>query len=107
MTSSTRTGFTLSALIIGLALFAAGVPSPLYGIYRDLWGFSDLVLTLVYAVYAFGVLATLLLTGRLSDEVGRRPVLIASLGALLVATALFIVADSVAWLFAARALQGL
>jgi MFS family permease len=97
----------IAGVLVGLALFAAGVPSPLYGIYRDLWGFSDLVLTLVYAVYAFGVLATLILAGRLSDEVGRRPVLLASLGALLGATVLFILADSVAWLFAARALQGL
>ena len=31
--------------------------------------------TAVYAVYALGVLATLLLVGRLSDDVGRRPCL--------------------------------
>ena len=67
------------AAVIGLALFASGTPSPLYGTYRELWGFSPVVLTLVYATYAFGVLASLLLAGRLSDEVGRRPVLLAAL----------------------------
>ena len=106
-TLSPRLSYALAALIVGLTLFASGVPSPLYGIYLELWDFSALVLTLVYAVYAFGVLATLLLAGRLSDDVGRRPVLLVSIGVLIVATALFIAADSVVWLFVARALQGL
>jgi MFS family permease len=102
-----RLAYALVGGIIGLALFASGTPSPLYGIYRDLWGFSPAVLTLVYASYAFGVLAALILAGRLSDEVGRRPVLIAALATLIVTTVLFMVADSVVWLFAARGLQGL
>jgi MFS family permease len=106
-TLSPRVSYLLAAAIVGLALFASGVPSPIYGIYLDLWGFSPLVLTLVYATYAFGVLTTLLLAGRLSDEIGRRPVLLVALSVLIGATVLFIVADSVAWLFAARALQGL
>ena len=89
------------------SLFASATPSPLYGTYRELWGFSPAVLTLVYATYAFGVLAALLLAGRVSDEVGRRPVLIVALSTLLVTSVLFMVADSVAWLFVARGLQGL
>jgi len=88
-------------------MLASGLPSPLYSIYQQEWGFSTLMLTLVFAVYAFGVLATLLLTGRLSDEIGRRPVLLAALGGLVAATTLFLLADSVAWLLAARTLQGL
>ena len=106
-TLSRRTGYALAAAIIGLALFASGVPSPLYQTYRELWGFSPLVLTLVYATYAFGVLTTLLLAGRLSDEVGRRPVLLVSLIVLMSATVLYILATSVVWLFVARGLQGL
>jgi predicted MFS family arabinose efflux permease len=99
--------FVLVAAIIGLALFASATPTPLYGDYQAEWHFSTLVLTLVYAVYAFGVLAALLLAGRISDDVGRRPVLAGALVGLIVAGALFTLADSVAWLFAARALQGL
>ena len=75
-----RAAYALVAAVIGLALFASSTPSPLYGTYRELWGFSPLVLTLVYATYAFGVLAALLLAGRVSDEVGRRPVLLVALG---------------------------
>jgi MFS family permease len=94
------------AAVIGLALFASSTPAPLWGTYSELWGFSPVVLTLIYATYAIGVLAALLLAGRLSDEAGRRPVLIVSLAALMVASGLFALADSVVWLFAARAVQG-
>jgi predicted MFS family arabinose efflux permease len=106
-TLSPRIAFALVAGIIGLALFASGTPSPLYGTYRELWGFSPVVLTLVYATYAFGVLTTLILAGRISDESGRRPVLLGALATLMGATVLFMVADSVVWLFFARAIQGL
>jgi len=103
---STRNAYLLAAAVICLALYGSSTPSPLYATYRELWGFSQVVLTLVYAVYAFGVLASLLLAGRVSDLVGRRPVLLASLGMLMGATALFAAAQAPAWLFAARAVQG-
>ena len=99
--------YALVASVVGLALFASVTPSPLYGIYRELWGFSPLVLTLVYGTYAFGVLASLILAGRLSDEVGRRPVLLVALGGLMVTSVVFMLADSVVWLFVARGLQGI
>jgi MFS family permease len=102
-----RVAYALMAAVIGLALFASGTPSPLYSTYRVLFSLSPLTLTLVYATYAFGVLATLLLAGPVSDTAGRRPVLLVALGSLTVATLLFTVADSVAWLFLARGIQGL
>ena len=106
-TLSPTLAYGLVTSVIGLALFASITPSPLYGTYRELWGFSPLVLTLVYGIYAFGVLTTLIVAGRISDDVGRRPVLLVALGTLMVTTLLFMVADSVVWLFAARGLQGL
>lgn len=104
---SPRAAYGLMAAIIGLALLASGTPTPLYGTYSAMWSLSPVVLTLVYAVYAVGVLATLLLAGPVSDSAGRRPVLLVALGALMSATVIFMLADSVAWLFAARAVQGL
>src|SRR4051794_515610 len=104
---SRRAAYGLSAAIVGLGLFASITPSPLYRSYSALWHFSPLTLTLVYATYMFGVLASLLLVGSVSDEVGRRPVLLGALGVLIVSTTLFTVADSVVWLFVARGLQGL
>lgn len=99
--------FALVAGIIGLTLAASATPSPLYGDYAARWDFSTVVLTVVYAVYAFGVLTALLVVGRVSDELGRRPVLLASLVTLMVATVLFMAAQSVAWLLVARTVQGL
>jgi len=106
-TLSPTLAYGLVASVVGLALFASVTPSPLYGTYRELWGFSPLVLTLVYATYAFGVLASLIVAGRVSDEVGRRPVLLVALGLLLGTTVVFMAAGSVGWLFVARGLQGL
>lgn len=99
--------FAAVAAVIGLALFASATPSALYGVYEARWHFSTPVLTLVYGIYAIGVLLALLLVGGLSDQVGRRPVLLWALSLLLVAMVVFLAARSVAWLFAARALQGL
>jgi len=106
-TLSDRSGYTVAASVIGLGLFASVTPSPLYRTYSLLWQFSPLTLTLIYATYAFGVLAALLLVGGVSDDVGRRPVLLAALTGLAGATVLFLLADSAAWLFVARGLQGL
>jgi MFS family permease len=98
--------YRLAAAVIGLCLFASVVPSPLYHLYAVTWNFSSLTLTLIYATYAFGVLAALLTAGRVSDQIGRRPVLIASLVALMVSSGLFIAARSDTWLFVARGVQG-
>src|SRR3954471_9781647 len=100
-------GYGLAAGVIGLGLFASLTPSPLYRSYSVLWQFSPLTLTLIYATYAFGVLASLMLAGGVSDDVGRRPVLLVALAALMASSVLFMVAGSVAWLFVARGLQGL
>jgi predicted MFS family arabinose efflux permease len=106
-TVSEPLAYALSAAIIAFALFASATPSPLYATYSRLWGFSSVVLTLVYATYAIGVLVALLLAGRASDVAGRRPLLLIALGALIAASVLYILAASVVWLFAARAVQGL
>jgi MFS family permease len=104
---SHRHAYALAAAIIGLCLFASVVPSPLYHAYALRWHFSPLVVTLVYGTYGFCVLVALLLAGRVSDQVGRRPVLLVALAALMGSSVLFMLADATAWLFVARAVQGL
>lgn len=99
--------FAVVSAVIGLALAASATPTPLYGVYQQDWQFSTLTLTLVYAVYCFGVLTALLVAGSVSDDAGRRPVLVVALSALIVSTVVFAFAASVVWLFAARLLQGL
>jgi MFS family permease len=101
-----RTSFWLLALVLALLLSAASAPSPLYGVYQTAWQFTPLTLTAIYASYAAGGIATLLTTGRLSDYLGRRPVLSVGLGIQAIAMVLFVFADDVLWLFAARIVSG-
>ncbi|MCW2925692.1 MAG: major facilitator superfamily 1 [Thermoleophilia bacterium] len=99
--------FATVAITLLFALSASTMPTPLYGLWQERWGFSPLSLTEVYAVYAIGVLVALVLAGGLSDAIGRRPVILAALVGLLAASGLFLLADGLAWLYAARGLQGL
>ncbi len=101
------TAFWLLAATLSSLLFASAVPSPLYVVYQDEWGFSSLTLTAVFAVYAFALLGALLVVGSISDHVGRRPTLMAALVVQIASMLCFVVADGVGWLFVARTLQGL
>jgi MFS family permease len=94
------------AAILCLYLAASAAPTPLYVVYQDEWGFSAITLTLVFAIYVFGLLATLLVLGRLSDHVGRRPMIAVSITLEAVAMSLFVVAGGVAVLALARIVQG-
>ena len=90
-----------------LCFFAASsAPTPLYHLYQQAWGFSPVLLTVIFAVYALSLLATLLVFGSLSDYLGRRPVIWIGLLLEIVSMLLFIAATDVTWLIAARVLQG-
>ena len=102
-----RASFVLLVCANVLMMATASAPSPIYPLYRERWGFSVTMLTVIFAVYVAGLLAALLTVGSLSDHLGRRPVLV---GALLVAaasTAIFWAADGVGLLLIARVVQGL
>lgn len=62
---------------------------------------------MVFAVYAVAVLASLLTFGRLSDHVGRRPVLSVAIAVQMTSLVVFVFADGVPMLLAARLVQGL
>src|SRR5919204_5933599 len=98
--------FWLLALTLGLLLFASSAPSPLYVVYQQQWGFSAITLTSVFAVYALALLGSLVIAGSVSDHVGRRPTLLTALAIEMVGMLAFAGAQGVAWLFAARILQG-
>jgi predicted MFS family arabinose efflux permease len=85
----------------------ANLATPLYAEYARRFGFSSLVLTSVFATYAFVLVPALIVFGRLSDRFGRKPVLFVGLVTACVALALFAGAQGVAWLYGARAVQGL
>lgn len=84
----------------------SNLPSPLYEGYREAFGFSEITLTLIYSVYVVGSIGTLFFLGRLSDQVGRRPVLLASFGLGGLSALVFLFAGSTPWLFVGRVLSG-
>ncbi|MET7368809.1 MFS transporter [Streptomyces sp. NPDC005566] len=97
----------LSGAVFAVCMAGTTLPTPLYGLYQDKFGFSELTVTVVYAVYAFGVIGVLLLAGNVSDVVGRRPVLLAGLGFAAASAVCFLCATGLGWLFAGRLLSGL
>ncbi|MGW6900070.1 MFS transporter [Streptomyces sp. NPDC054919] len=96
----------LASIIVSL-LAASSAPTPLYAIYQQHWGFSPITITVVFGVYALAVLISLLVVGKISDHVGRRPVLLAALSAQAAAMVIFVTAGGEGALLAARVVQGL
>lgn len=90
-----------------VAMLGTTIPTALYPIYAVELGFSSLTVTVLFAVYACGVFGALLMFGKLSDQIGRRPVLIAALVAALVSAAVFLLPASLTTLVVGRILSGI
>lgn len=101
-----RLAVTAVAVQLGIMFIGAILPTPLYPLYREAFGFSGVTLTLIYATYVLGNLAALLLFGRIADQIGRRPVSLPAVAAGMVSAVLFAAAQSTGWLFAARGVSG-
>jgi MFS family permease len=98
--------FVLASLIVAL-LASSAAPTPLYAIYQARWHFTPITTTVVFGVYAIAVLAGLLTLGKLSDHVGRRPVLLSAIAVHAVSLVIFATATGVPELLTARVVQGL
>lgn len=103
---SHRSSLVFLAITLLTFLAASSAPTPLYHLYQQGLHFSAGMLTLIFGVYALSLLAALLTVGSLSDHLGRKPVIFAALILNMLAMLLFINEGSVAWLIAARTLQG-
>lgn len=94
-----------------LALFttilASHVPTPLYAAWQETWGFSSTALTAVFSVYVLGVVLTLLTMGSLSDQVGRRQMLVPGLVFIVCGSIVFLLAGDIYQLGLARLLTGI
>ena len=104
---SPAASFILLASITSSFLAGSIAPSPLYPIYMARWGLSPIVVTVIFGIYAAAVLLALLFAGRLSDHLGRRPVLLVATVVQAFAMLLFATATSVTGLLVARVVQGL
>jgi predicted MFS family arabinose efflux permease len=104
---SRNAAFCLLLSITVSFLAGASAPTPLYALYQAQWGFSPITVTIIFGIYAIAVLTALLFVGRLSDHLGRRPVLIAAIAAQIAAMLIFATASGVEDLVLARIIQGL
>ncbi|WP_371650930.1 MFS transporter [Streptomyces mirabilis] len=102
-----RAGFWLVAAVYTLVMLGGTLPIPLYALWAPPMGFGPFTTTPVFAVYALGTVLPLTAFASLSDRVGRRPLLAAAVFAAATSTALFLLADDVGTLLAARFLCGI
>jgi MFS family permease len=92
--------------VLFLVLFGGNLPTPFYPLWQQQFGLSTGTITGVYAIYPAGVVLGLLFGGRLADQLGRRPILALAALASILGEACFIMAGSVALLFAGRLING-
>jgi len=95
------------AAIFAVAMASTTVSTPIYPLYEVRFGLTAVAITVVFAAYGVGVMGGLLVTGRLSDHIGRKPPLAAGLVIGLLAMGLFVAANDLGLLLAARLLIGI
>ncbi|RKR02436.1 putative MFS family arabinose efflux permease [Kushneria sinocarnis] len=100
-------GWLAITLAFLVTMVGTTLPTPLYPIYQQRYGFSEVMITVIFATYALGVMAALIVTGRWSDRLGRRPVLLAGLGVALLSSLCFLVAQGLGLLLVGRLLSGI
>lgn len=104
---SPAAAFLLLASITVSFLAGSSASTPLYPLYMARWGLTPLMITVIFGIYALAVLLALLVAGRLSDHLGRRPVLLTAALAQAATMVLFGTATSLTGLLVARVVQGL
>src|SRR5258708_39801244 len=89
-----RYGFVLLAYAFAAIMVGTTLPTPMYALYAERMHFAVFTTTVIFATYAIGVLAALLVFGRWSDAIGRRPVLLGGTLFALASAVIFLMADS-------------
>jgi MFS family permease len=99
-------GFVLVAYAFLVTMMGTTLPTPLYPLFEQRYSFGELMVTVIFAVYAFGVIAGLLAFGNLSVEIGRKPVLLLGLAFSVLSALLFLFAGSLVPIFLGRIASG-
>src|SRR2546421_9691812 len=99
--------FVGAAYAFAVTMLGTTLPTPLYPLYQRRFGFSELMITVIFATYTAGVICALLLLGGLSDEIGRRPMLGLGLAFSALSAVAFLLANGLGLLLVGRVLSGL
>src|SRR3954464_4165739 len=81
-------GFWVVAFAFMIVMAFATLPSPLYGLYRVRDDLSAFTITIVYAIFAGGVIAALLFVPALARRIGRRGVMLAAVATMMASAGL-------------------
>jgi MFS family permease len=100
-------GFWIAAAAFLVNMGFSAVPTPLYVLYQQRDHFSAITITVVYAIYAVGVIGSLFLGGHISDRFGRRRIFVPALLVNVISAVVFLAAPSLAGLYIARVLSGI
>ncbi|HZC72585.1 MAG TPA: MFS transporter [Jatrophihabitans sp.] len=104
---SQTAAFLAVAYAFCVTMLSTTLPTPLYPLYQEQLGFSELIVTVVFATYAAGVLLALTAFGSVSDAIGRRRTLLPALAAAALSAILFLTEVDLPMLLAGRLLSGL
>lgn len=101
-----RRGFVVATFAFLAVMVGTTMPTPLYPIYEADLGFGSATVTAVYAAYAVGVIAALLLLARASDVLGRRRLMVTAILVSAASSVVFATSPDLAWLYLARVVSG-
>ena len=99
--------FWIVGYTFAVTMAFSALPTPLYVLYQARDHFSTFMITVIFAAYAVGVVASLFLAGHLSDWVGRRRMVLLSVGVNMVSGVLFLTWPATSGLIVARVISGI
>jgi MFS family permease len=98
--------FWIVGYTFAVTMAFSALPTPLYVLYQARDGFSTFLITVIFAAYAVGVVASLFLAGHLSDWAGRRRMVLLAVLVNMLSGVLFLLWPATAGLIVARLVSG-
>lgn len=97
----------MAAYVFAVVMMGTTIPTPLYPRFQETYGFGAAITTILFAVYAVGVIAGLIIFGRMSESIGRKPILWLGLLLSVASAGAFLVGGDLWVLYLGRILSGL
>lgn len=99
-------GFWIIAAAFFTVMAFSTLPTPLYALYQQRDGFATFLITVIFAAYGIGVMASLYFAGHVSDWLGRRRIILIAIIVEIVAAVIFLLWPEVPGLIVARFVNG-